>query len=148
MRAQRPPKPEVEPIHLRNAQRGVRLEAKKLAAFARKAWQSCDRLKGTRSWPAEPISVTLVSDRTIAAIHARFMSVPGPTDVITFQHGEIVISAETALRQAGQYRSSLEKELELYIVHGLLHLRGYDDRTVTESRQMRRLQEKIIRQIG
>jgi len=72
------------------------------------------------------------------------MGIRGPTDVITFRHGEIVISAETALRQARQYRSSLMQELQLYIVHGLLHLRGYDDKTPSGSREMERRQRSIL----
>ena len=57
------------------------------------------------------------------------MSVDGPTDVITFRHGEIVISVETAERQAKEYSTSFDRELRLYFVHGLLHLVGLEDKT-------------------
>ena len=82
----------------------------------------------------------------MAELHRRFIGIAGPTDVITFQHGEIFLSAETAERQAADYRTSLHDELRLYLVHGLLHLAGYDDRRPAERKRMERLQEKIVAQ--
>ncbi len=137
-----------EPITVRNAQRKVRVNTSKLAEFARRAWKVCDQISTKQPWPSANVSVVIVSDRAIAAVHDRFMAVRGPTDVITFQHGEIVISAETAVRQARQYRSSLVRELQLYIIHGLLHLRGYDDKTSSGSRKMERLQRSILRRLA
>jgi len=93
------------------------------------------------------VNVVLVSDRRIAELHQRFLNEPGPTDVITFQHGEIVISAETAKRQARAFRTSTELELRLYLVHGLLHLCGFDDKTAAGARDMKRLQEKLVRRV-
>jgi probable rRNA maturation factor len=83
----------------------------------------------------------------MAQLHRRFLNEAGPTDVITFQHGEIVISAETARRQARAFRTSLEHELRLYIVHGLLHLRGYDDKAPAGAAEMKRLQEKLVAKV-
>ena len=134
-------------ISIHNAQRRVRLSRSRMAAFAKRALEICRQIPASRPWPAEEISVVFVSDRTIAAVHKQFMSIPGPTDVITFQHGEIVISAETARRQARQFGTSLERELRLYLVHGLLHLRGYDDKTKRGAETMRRLQEKVLRRL-
>jgi probable rRNA maturation factor len=93
------------------------------------------------------VSVALVSDRRIAELHQRFLNEHGPTDVITFQHGEIVIGAETARRQARAFRTSLEHELRLYIAHGLLHLRGFDDKTAAGAAEIKRLQEKLVAQV-
>ncbi len=135
-------------VFVRNAQRKVRLNTRKLTEFARFAWQICDRIPARRPWPGGDISVVFVSDRTIADLHDRFMAVSGPTDVITFQHGEIVISAETAARQAREYRSSLTRELQLYVVHGFLHLRGYEDKTLSGSREMERLQRSVLRRLA
>ncbi len=72
------------------------------------------------------------------------MQIAGPTDVITFQHGEIFISVETAQRQAESFATSLEHELRLYLVHGLLHLHGFDDRDPDARRRMHSTQEKIV----
>ncbi len=91
------------------------------------------------------ISVVLVSDRRIAALHAEFMNDPTPTDVITFLHGEIVLSAETARREARQRGLPLAEEIARYVVHGLLHLAGWTDADAGAAADMRAMQEKILR---
>ena len=87
----------------------------------------------------------LISDWRMAVLHRKFLGQSGPTDVLTFQHGEIFISVETARRQARAFGNSLIRELELYIIHGLLHLHGFDDQTSGEARKMGKAQEKILR---
>jgi probable rRNA maturation factor len=118
-----------------------------LQDFADRALPACLKLRGRKRdvlSGIDELSVVLVSDRRIAELHRRFLNERGPTDVITFQHGEIVISAETAQRQARAFRTSLEHELRIYIAHGLLHLRGYDDKTPAGAAEMKRLQEKLV----
>ena len=95
----------------------------------------------------EEILVVLVSDQKISAIHEQFMGIAGATDVITFQHGEIVISVETAAKQAVEYGSDLLHELRLYIAHGLLHLAGYDDHTEDGFREMAKLQNELVQRV-
>lgn len=90
------------------------------------------------------VEVAIVSDEVIADVHERFMAISGPTDVITFEHGEIVISADTAARQALEHEKSCNEEIALYIVHGLLHLRGYDDRNEVMAAEMHDCQEAIL----
>jgi len=90
------------------------------------------------------VFVWLISDRRMAVLHRQFLGQLGPTDVLTFQHGEIFISVETARRQARAFGNSLMRELELYIIHGLLHLHGFDDQTPGEARKMRAAQEKVL----
>ncbi len=133
-------------IVVRNAQRKVGFDLRGLSDFALKAWTVCDS-EGEAEWDVLPVSVVVVSDKSIADLHWKFMSVRGPTDVITFQHGEIVISAETARRQARQFGTDLMHELQLYLVHGLLHLRGFDDRTPRDAKRMAKRQERILRLI-
>lgn len=91
------------------------------------------------------IGIVLVSDCRIAALHDEFMSDPSPTDVITFLHGEIVISAETARREARRRKLPLPEEIARYAVHGLLHLAGWSDRGTAAASAMRTTQEKILR---
>ena len=91
------------------------------------------------------IFVWFISDRRMSQLHRQFLGETGSTDVLTFQHGEIFISVEAAKRHARVFGNSLMRELQLYIVHGLLHLHGFDDRTQAEVRKMRRTQEKILR---
>jgi probable rRNA maturation factor len=135
-------------INVRNLQRKIPVNVVELQNFAAKALRHCLQLrnrKRTDLSKLRKIFVWLVSDRRIALLHSNFMHQTGPTDVLTFQHGELFISVETAKRHARRFGNSLGRELRLYIVHGLLHLHGFDDRTQTGARQMEKAQEKILR---
>lgn len=137
-------------IAVRNRQRGVNVELPDLQCFAGLALTECLKLPGRKGGvlsKLDEIDVVLVSDGRMAELHQRFLNEPGPTDVITFQHGEIVISAETAKRQARAFRTSMELELRLYIVHGLLHLHGFDDTTEGGAAEMKRVQEKLVARV-
>ena len=131
-------------ITVRNLQRKVPVKVKPLQEFAGRAFVACAAVPGPRSFPEGEVGVLLVSDRRIAILHRQFLNVNGPTDVITFQHGEIFISAETAQRHARRFGNSFVRELHLYIVHGLLHLRGWDDQKPADARRMQVLQERIL----
>ena len=93
------------------------------------------------------LEFTIVDDPTIARVHGEFLSDPTPTDVITFHHGEVLISADTASRQAAAHGQPLERELLLYAIHGLLHLHGHEDHTASGATAMKALQENILAQI-
>ena len=95
----------------------------------------------------ELIEVSIVTDEAIAAVHGEFMDDPTPTDVITFHHGEILVSSDTARREATAHGHTHEEELLLYIVHGLLHLNGYDDVTPPARDRMHRRQEEILQML-
>jgi probable rRNA maturation factor len=104
-----------------------------------------DRVK-----PPTVVSVTLIDDLKIGRVHLQFMDDPSPTDVITFpygEEGEILISVETAERQALEYGVSVERELVLYLIHGLLHLSGYGDTTETSRAEMDELQESLLAEV-
>lgn len=138
-------------IAVHNRQRRVRFDRHWLAKLASVALpKSLEHPAPGRSETAlaglEHVEIIIVSDRKIAGLHAQFMGIPGPTDVITFDHGEIVISAETAQENARRFLQSLEHELALYVIHGLLHLHGHEDATAAGAARMRRLQERILRQ--
>lgn len=92
------------------------------------------------------IEITLVDDADIARVHGDFLDDPTPTDVITFHHGEILISADTAERQAKEHGQSFEHEVALYLVHGLMHLAGWEDHEDEEAREMAKRQEGILRE--
>jgi probable rRNA maturation factor len=95
----------------------------------------------------EEVEITFVNDDAIAAVHGDFMNDPTPTDVITFHHGEILISLDTAKRQAAEHGQPWEKETALYVIHGLLHLAGWDDREEEERKQMHAIQERILGEV-
>ncbi|MBU6170412.1 MAG: rRNA maturation RNase YbeY [Verrucomicrobia bacterium] len=90
------------------------------------------------------LEVALVDDATSDQVHRDFMKIEGPTDVITFHHGEIVIGAEVARRQAAEYGEPLAREIFRYLVHGLLHLAGHEDAEADERERMENAQEKIV----
>jgi probable rRNA maturation factor len=94
------------------------------------------------------VVVALVDDATIAELHLRFLGEEGPTDVLSFPQGEIVVSAETALREARERGIPPLHELLLYVVHGALHLKGYDDRRSEERRRMRREERRVLERLG
>ena len=130
-----------------NRQRAVAIQAAPLQEFAQRALRECLKLPGRKSdglSHLRELSIILVSDRRMAELHRRFLQQAGPTDVITFQHGEIFISTETARRQARSFRTSFEEEVRLYIAHGLLHLHGFDDTTPLAAEKMRRTQERVV----
>jgi probable rRNA maturation factor len=134
-------------IAVRNLQRSVPVCIADLEQFAAKALRACLRLRQRRPTDLTGLSeifVWLVSDRRMALLHRQFLNQAGPTDVLTFQHGEIFISVETARRHARTFGNSLARELRLYIVHGLLHLHGFDDRTRADAREMERTQKRIL----
>jgi probable rRNA maturation factor len=134
-------------INVRNVQRRVQIDLTALQGFAEQALQLCLRIPPNgvlRLNQLREIFVLLVSDRRIGGLHRQFLSKSGPTDVITFEHGEIFISAETARRHARQFGSSLLRELQLYVVHGLLHLHGFDDQNKVDARKMKETQQRIL----
>lgn len=90
------------------------------------------------------IEVTIVDDADIARVHGDFLDDPTPTDVITFHHGEILISADMAERQGREHGQSVDHEVALYFVHGLMHLAGWDDHEADEAREMAQRQESIL----
>src|SRR5688572_19359402 len=123
------------------------MKLSRLQAFAEGALQECLKLRRpqpTALATLAEVSVILVSDRRMAELHRRFLNESGPTDVITFQHGEIFISTETARRQARLFGTTTEHEMRLYLAHGLLHLHGFDDKDARSSAQMQRAQEKLV----
>ena len=93
------------------------------------------------------LEVALVDDETSARVHMDFMQIPGATDVITFHHGEIVMGAEVALRQAAEYGEPLGRELLRYFVHGLLHLAGHEDEEKADRQAMEAAQERIVSEL-
>jgi probable rRNA maturation factor len=108
------------------------------------------------------IGLVLVDDRRIAAVHRRWLGVPGPTDVITFDLsagaagpaaigplvGDIVVSTETARRMARAVGWTPRQELAYYVVHGILHLTGHDDHEPADRRAMRARERAVMKACG
>jgi probable rRNA maturation factor len=138
----------VPEISVRNLQRKISVKVAELEEFAGNAVQHSLRLRQRQRTDLRKLSeifIWLISDRRMALLHRKFLGQSGPTDVLSFQHGEIFISVDTARRHARAFGNSLLCELKLYIVHGLLHLHGFDDRTPSKVHKMKATQEKILR---
>jgi probable rRNA maturation factor len=135
-------------VIVRNLQRKISVNVAELERFAGNAVQNSLQLHQRRQTDLRKLSeifVWLISDRRMALLHRKFLGQSGPTDVLTFQHGEIFISVDTARRHARVFGNSLVREFKLYIVHGLLHLHGFDDRTPSEAQKMKAAQQRILR---
>ena len=142
--AQKSPKPNdgVPAVEVLNLQRKISVDLRHLQSFAERALRVCSKRAMQQ---LEEIVVVLISEDRMADLHRRFLNQRGPTDVITFQHGEIFISVPTAKRQAREFGTSTLAEIELYIVHGLLHLSGFDDRTPAATRRMRAAEARVMK---
>ena len=137
----------VPKINVQNLQRKITVNVAELEKFAINAAQHALQLHERRQTELRKLSeifICLISDRRMALLHRKFLGRPEPTDVLTFQHGEIFISVDTARRHARAFKDSLICEFKLYIVHGLLHLHGFDDQTPSEAQKMKAAQERIL----
>lgn len=103
------------------------------------------------------LGVAVVDDLEISKVHRDFLDIEGPTDVLSFRldggprggpddtFGEVVISAETAAREARARRLPSHAELALYAIHGVLHLVGHDDLEPRARQEMRREERRWLR---
>ena len=111
-----------------------------------------DRLARTVRLSPESFSAVLVSDRRMREFNRRYRRKSGATDVLSFPLeengylGDVVISVETARRQARELGHGLQTELQLLLLHGVLHLMGYDHEADTG--QMNRRERALRRRLG
>jgi probable rRNA maturation factor len=105
------------------------------------------------------VSVSFVSDEEIHELNRTYRNVDRPTDVLSFAMeeefapglrvlGDIVVSLPTARRQAEAYGHGLEREVAFLLVHGFLHLNGYDHETEADEERMFALQEEVLADVG
>lgn len=95
----------------------------------------------------EHIEVTFLDDDEMARLHGEFLGDATTTDVITFDHGELLIGVETAKRQSLEFETSIHREIALYGIHGMLHLAGFDDRDSLEAKLMERRQKDLFSKV-
>jgi len=132
-------------------QRGARVSHRRLARAAARAL-AAEGLAGAQ------VSLTLVGDRAIRALNRRWRGLDRATDVLAFSQregeggglhpellGDVVVSVETARRQARLAGHSLAAELELLVVHGVLHLAGHEhEGDAAAARRMRRRERAVL----
>lgn len=145
-----------------NRQRRIPLAIKPLGIFS-------ERVRRELGFPEESVTICFVSDPTMARMNRKFRNIEGPTDVLSFPlqrakargarrlrplklqaqaHyiGDIVISPETARRCARRSARGLASELRMLILHGMIHLAGYDHEQ--DNGEMRRLERRLRRRLG
>ena len=129
-----------------NRQRAVKVDLPKIRRIVEVALPLCVRKprKKGMTLPAE-VEITLLGEAAIARVHGEFLQDPTPTDVITFEHGEILIGVPIAAANAKKFRHPADHEVALCAIHGLLHLLGYDDLTEKERVIMHARQEEILK---
>lgn len=101
--------------------------------------------------PDLELSLVFVRDRELTRMHADWLGDPSPTDVLSFDlgdAGEIVTSFECARRTARERGVDPGRELSLYVVHGVLHLCGHDDRTKPDRARMRAAERAVLLSLG
>ncbi len=108
------------------------------------------------------LSVVFVDDEKIKELNNSYLGEDSTTDVLSFSLdepefetdcddkicGEIIVSVETAINTAEKLKSETESELFLYVVHGLLHLMGYDDKDKVASEVMHEKERLILAELG
>ena len=103
------------------------------------------------------VSLAFVDSDTIHRLNKRYLDHDEPTDVLSFPlsepgarrlAGELVIGAEVAQAQADSRGHDVRAELALYVIHGLLHLCGHDDKTAAAAAAMRQRERRYLRELG
>jgi probable rRNA maturation factor len=123
--------------------------------------RSAHRLLVALHLPAAELSVVLLSDRAMRRLNRRYRGLDRPTDVLSFAQrdgsagapdgllGDVVISIDAARRQAAERRARLIEEGERLLIHGVLHLLGYDhERSAAEARRMQRRERLLARRLA
>ena len=91
------------------------------------------------------ICILFTDDAGIRGLNKKYRKRDKSTDVIAFETGDIAISAEMAVKNSVRFGSTAAEELKLYMVHGILHLSGYDDTSSPKRKEMRRAEGRILR---
>src|SRR5262245_18589422 len=103
------------------------------------------------------ISLAFVDNATIHRLNKQYLDHDQPTDVLSFPlsnpmakvlAGELIVGVEVAREQAAERGHDLQIELALYVIHGLLHLCGYDDKSPQETTKMRRRERHYLAKLG
>jgi len=139
-------------VHLSNRQRTFRIRSQFLISTAETILRHAEQHRGE-------LSVVLINDRAMRKLNTLYRGKNRPTDVLSFpqaplrggvEHliGDVVISLQTATQQAKERKSALHGEIVRLLVHGILHLLGYDhERSPQAARRMRAKERMIIRRL-
>jgi probable rRNA maturation factor len=141
-------------VHYRNAVRGSGVDGRRLVATAKRLLDAVGRDDAS-------LSVALMNDAAVRALNREYCGKDKATDVLSFPLddgpavdggerllGDVVISVDTAQRQADDYDAPLQRELDRLLIHGILHLLGHDHVRADERRAMEREERRLADVIG
>jgi len=140
--------PRIPKLTIAARQRAVAYDHPRLVQLVQAALPLCLEVARRRSGPLpafERIECTVVSSRMMARVHRDHLQIAGPTDVITFPYGEILVCAAIAQARGAEFGHDTTTELALYLIHGLLHLSGHDDLEPVAAAAMAREQTRITK---
>ncbi|MCK5113980.1 MAG: rRNA maturation RNase YbeY [Phycisphaerae bacterium] len=100
----------------------------------------------------DEVDIAVVASREMSRMNRKFLNHSGATDVISFDLGEpgenltaeLIVCSDVAVREAKKYAHTAQRELLLYVTHGLLHVIGYDDTTPAKAKKMHARQEQLL----
>jgi probable rRNA maturation factor len=140
-------------VEIINRQRLRKIDRGQAAALSRAVLDRVGRADAV-------LTVTFIRDRAMRRLNRDYRGIDGPTDVLSFAYhegeeapacdetshiGDVVISVETAGRYARELGLSFDREIELLVIHGALHLAGYDHET--DDGEMNRLERKLRKEL-
>ncbi|HKC85356.1 MAG TPA: rRNA maturation RNase YbeY [Blastocatellia bacterium] len=140
-------------VEIINRQRLRKIDRDRAAALSRAVLDRIGRADAV-------LTVTFIRDRAMRRLNRDYRGIDGPTDVLSFAYhegegapacdetshiGDVVISVETAGRYARELGLSFDREIELLVIHGALHLAGYDHET--DNGEMNRLERKLRKEL-
>ena len=140
----------VRELDILNAHPRLRIDKKAVAHVI--ATLDAHRDKFLGGCPDGELSLAFLTDAKLAKLHDDYLNDPTTTDVITFEGqpalgaaGEICVSADTAAAYSEKHARDFSEELTLYVVHGWLHLAGYDDLQPAKKRKMRAAEARAMK---
>ncbi len=134
-------------VVITNRQRDRQVDSRRVRAVAEAALAEAGQ--------GAELGIHFVSAKRSAEVNWQFLRHEGPTDIITFDHGstpdrlfgEMFICVPEAVRQAAEFGTTWEAELLRYVIHGILHLRGFDDLEPAKRRVMKREENRLVRKL-
>lgn len=135
-------------IIISNLQKKVPLQSKKIKKIVSQV------LAGERIKKSGTINICFVDNAQIKKFNVKFLKIKSATDVLAFNLSDknkknviladIIISAQEALKQTHNFKTTLDYELSLYVVHGLLHILGFNDHTLQQIKLMRKKESQYV----
>jgi probable rRNA maturation factor len=143
-------------IWIRNRQRRISIPVRRIKTFIEQILLKLKR-------PDVELGLVLLNDRQIRRLNQKYRGKDTPTDVLSFSLnnassykgplsppvllGDVVISLETARRQAQEHGHALYQEVERLVIHGILHLLGFDHEATRDARRMHRKESELIKNL-